>query len=326
MLTASLATRPARAAGCPAPGRPFVDVGVEVKPPDVVIATTLVAHLRAELAGRQIDVCEGATAGGHLARVRLQVRRDEAGAVVARIALEDRLLRKEVSREIDLTPLPDDVRPTTVATAADELLRAAWTELTLGDAPAPSAPPPAAVVEAVRATQTRPLTPLPIEGGALALASVSGHRTSLGGGLLGYLWLWPHLGLTARMEATRGLSVSSTHGHARLDTLAFGLGPVVSPWSVRRRAGVRLEPLVQATLALPSGDAAPGATARDGATSTLDLSLGARGWLRAGDLVLTAGLGVSYTLRPVRASDESSTVTALEGIAGSLSIGVMAMR
>jgi hypothetical protein len=318
--------RSSMAAECPTAGRPFIEVVVEVEPPDRIIADTLVKHLRAELSSRGIEVCEQAASRSQLGRVKLHVKRDGKGSVVAVIGLEDTLMKKEVTREIDLTALPDDARPTTVATSADELLRAAWAELTLADAPPPTSPPPAEVVEALRSTQKELASRDNTELGAFASGAVARRRTAVGGGLFANGWLSPRVGIASMLEGGRGLSVESVDGHSRIDTVSIGLGPTVSPFADHARSGVRFESLVHGTLALSSGDAAPTAHGSSATAGSVEVSAGVRAWLRAGPLGWTLGAAFRIPLRPVRADDEQRVVTALEGPSGVLTLGVAVVR
>lgn len=314
-------------AACPTPGRPFIEVLVAVEPPDRIIADTLVKHLRAELSGRSIDVCEQATSPSQLARVKLHVKRDGSGSVIAFIGLEDTLLKKGVTREIDLTALPDDVRPTTVATAADELLRAAWTELTLDDAPPPTSPPPVEVVRAVQSTQRQsPSPPERFEIGPFAAGSTSPQRKAIGAGVLGYGWWSPNVGAVSTLEVSRGLAVSSADGESRIDTASIGIGPAVSLFSDHSRSGLRLEILMLGTLARSSGDAGQTAHGTSAMAATVELSTGARVWVRTGGLGWSLGVALRVPIRPVRADDERTTVTAVEGAAGVLSLGAAFVR
>jgi hypothetical protein len=306
--------RSSMAAECPTAGRPFIEVVVEVEPPDRIIADTLVKHLRAELSSRGIEVCEQAASRSQLGRVKLHVKRDGKGSVVAVIGLEDTLMKKEVTREIDLT------------TSADELLRAAWAELTLADAPPPTSPPPAEVVEALRSTQKELASRDNTELGAFASGAVARRRTAVGGGLFANGWLSPRVGIASMLEGGRGLSVESVDGHSRIDTVSIGLGPTVSPFADHARSGVRFESLVHGTLALSSGDAAPTAHGSSATAGSVEVSAGVRAWLRAGPLGWTLGAAFRIPLRPVRADDEQRVVTALEGPSGVLTLGVAVVR
>lgn len=109
------------------------------------------ADLRASLRERGvsvIDADEGPT--GVLATIRIAA--PDLDHPVARIEIDDRVNQKQVEREIRLGAEPPDTWSVVIAAAADELLRAAWIELTMPDAPPPAMTPPPEMERAARAS------------------------------------------------------------------------------------------------------------------------------------------------------------------------------
>jgi hypothetical protein len=109
------------------------------------------ADLRASLRERGvsvIDADEGPT--GVLATIRIEA--PDLDHPMARIEIDDRVNQKQMEREIRLGAEPPDTWSVVIASAADELLRAAWIELTMPDAPPPAMTPPPEMMSAARAS------------------------------------------------------------------------------------------------------------------------------------------------------------------------------
>ena len=233
LLASLLAPALARAAAtCKESTRPVIEFKAVVKPPDQVIADALARQLTVELEVRGIDLCEGSTAPQRpIGRVPLQVERNARGPTLALIRIGDEVTDKRVERTMDLTLLPPDSRPLSVAVAADELLRASWSELQMKDAPPPAMVPPQAVLAAVR-TSLRPIPPASrFELGLVGSSSYFPQRTGLGAGL------WLGQVLTSRWSAVyrvgmeRGLTTTGAHGTVHADTTNLGAGIEYAPWT-----------------------------------------------------------------------------------------------
>jgi hypothetical protein len=311
---------------CGTGARPVVELVLEVEPPDRVIGVTLQDHLKAELSARAIDLCVRSIAPRRpLARVRLHVDHPPRGPVVATISISDLVTDKLVERTIDLSPLPADSRPLAVAAAVDELLRASWAELLLADAPPSVAAPPPAVVRAV-AVSSRPPSPSPsiLEVGITATATnLFGHRAALGGEAWIGAWILPPLALQVRFGADAGLPRDAPHGTAHADAIAGGVGLAFSPINHDAPVGVRFEAGANLLRVHLVGEATRSAVADDASqwTGTVDATV--RGWARTGPLWWNVGVGAVAALRAVRATDEGTTVTSIEGVGGRIVAGVL---
>lgn len=311
---------------CGAGVRPAVELVIEVEPPDRAIGVTLQDHLRAELAARAIDLCTRPIAPRKpLARVRLHVDHPSPGPVVAVISVSDLVTDKLVERTIDLSPLPADSRPLAVAAAVDELLRASWAELTLTDAPTPVEAPAPAVVHAVAVTsKPRPPSSSALEIGIAATATdLFGHRGSLGGEAWIGAWLLPTLALQFRFQGDAGLPRAAPHGTAHADAIAAGVGLAYSPIHHDAPLGVRVEAGASVLRVHLVGEATGSAVADDASqwTGTVDATV--RGWARTGPLWWNVGVGAVAALHAVRATDDGTTVTSIEGVGGRVVAGIL---
>src|SRR5690349_17926482 len=100
------------------------------------------AQLRASLESRKIGVCDpsSTTSTEPIAKVVLEPQAE--ARVVISVEVSDAITNKRVSRDVDLSAVPRDAWPLTLALATDEVLRASWAELALKNAPPPARPVP----------------------------------------------------------------------------------------------------------------------------------------------------------------------------------------
>lgn len=195
-----------------------------------------VRQLRVELAGDGVANVEVLRADDppsepSLARVTVEPARCEADATVFVLGVDDAVTRKSVRREVDLGDVAPAGRPRALSIAAAELLRASWLELTMPTAPAPRAPVPEPVRDAVRVrvraaqgepppdpARVAPRAPpspwsvqIPVAAELRAVASgplaLYGARVGL---TLGYALPGRALTLRMRVDGGAALGVSST--------------------------------------------------------------------------------------------------------------------
>jgi len=311
---------------CPPSGRPVVELVLEVEPPDVFIATTLARHLSGELKIRGIDVCLGSIAPRvAITQIRLHVDRPPGGEVQALIQIRDAVTDKRLERVVRLTTIPPDGRPLAVASSTDELLRASWSELAMTDAPAPALPPPPEVMRAVASSLTLadPESRNPRFGlGVMAMGSaLSGPREAVGGEGVFTVRLLPRLSGEVELGGDLGLRRSSTHGSIQADDLFGGLGLAVTlsppsrPLGLDGTLGVRLLAISYRATATSEGVGRP----------TWDWAsvgrVGLSGWYVTGRVRLRVVASILFVLRPSLGEDEGTTVTAIAGAGGELSVG-----
>jgi hypothetical protein len=124
---------------------------------DVVLGFT------AEARGRGIDVTLDTARGEAPPELEeptlatITITAPSIAAPASTITVRDRLTRKLVERVVPLGGEPLDVWSVLLASAADELLRASWVELSMPDAPPPSVEPPEVVREVVARSVDPPL-------------------------------------------------------------------------------------------------------------------------------------------------------------------------
>ena len=291
-------------------------------PPDQVIADALARHLTVELDTRGIDLCEGSAAPHRpVGRVLLRVERAQAGRTTALIRIGDEVTDKRIERTMDLTDVPTDSRPLSVAAAADELLRASWAELLIEDAPPPRTQPPPAVIAAVHST-TRPIVPGPprFESGVFVSGSAFPHRTGIGGG-----WLVEHgfsrgIAAVLRTGFERGLETSSTHGTVRADTTTFGVG--LEYTLTASAIGVHLGGDMRVLQVHYSASASTGNVGRDSNDWAWLSAWGPRFCLDVAEARISLAAAALVGMRPSRASDAGQEISSLGRLGGEATLGL----
>lgn len=275
------------------------------------------ADLRASLREREISVIdadEGPT--GVLATIRIAA--PDLDHPVARIEIDDRVNQKRVEREIRLGAEPPDTWSVVIAAAADELLRAAWIELTMPDAPAPAMTPPPEMEHAARAS-VAPDGPHDGRFGVSLSGAIEGYTGGAilsGGDLDLVIFLFDELAVEVGF-AVRGM-IPTQSELGTLNALALG-GSVGARVPLLGRSGlVRLD--VVAQLRAMMIDLRPVAAPGGLASGAQDGLLVLRGGLRAAiamEGVVHVGLSlfVGAPLLGVVALDSNGDrLAALEGV------------
>lgn len=130
--------------------RPVVVLSMEGEWP-TELGAEVRADLRTSLRERGLDLIDAdEIPSSAVATIRLVA--PDLDRPVARIEIDDRVSRKRVERDVPLTRDPVDTWSVVIAAAADELLRAAWLELTMVDAPPPAIEPPPELERAARSS------------------------------------------------------------------------------------------------------------------------------------------------------------------------------
>lgn len=240
------------------------------------------------------------------------------------ITVRDRLTRKLVERVVPLGGEPLDVWSVLLASAADELLRASWIELSMPDAPAPSVEPP----EVVREVVARSIDPPLPSDGAWGLGVEAELAAGEGGLFLG--------GRVGLLQASLDPLVLS------LSVAALGLVPQVSErgrfegaWLVGdlearlalvpRRGDVRLAlvALARAGALVISASAAEGLVGGSEVLPTLLVLGGLRGGVALSrGTQLTLGLAVGAPALAAVASDGVRDVASIAGPTVLVDVGV----
>lgn len=303
-----------QAGACPSgPGAAWVSVHL---PQDAAGArgSVVMAHLRAHLAGRGLEVCPAGADASLEAFAGVDVIVTGTRAVIT--VTEPRGDRGRLTRPLDLGPLPADGRSLALAIAVDELLRAHGAT----PPPPPPAPPPAPAIVATRPPPPRPLPlRLAVQGGA---EHWTGAHTLLGptvmvgtgegrlGAELQAGWRW-------------GRPVTAPDGRVSTQGPMVGLGLRFRPLATARPGWwLDLGAAVAVARLSVSGQPHAGAIGRSGtgtaAWSSVDATLGRT--IAGVDLFVRAAFG--HALRPVRFEDGGHEVGALSGRGAALSLGV----
>jgi hypothetical protein len=285
-----------------------------------------VAQLRAGLEARRIELCEardGRPAGAAASEIMLSV---EPGEIVT-VALRDAITGKRLAREVPLASVPPDARPLTVALAVDELLRASWVELALGDAPTPARPVPPEIGALIRPATASPVSARRHrwELGAALAAAHFGSGTVLAGVDLGARGApTPVLSVHVAMGLRAGTTVHAADGDVR--STAFdgdvGIELILPPHARDGRAELAVGADGHLIHARFAGEPHPGSRGGDATATALYLGAGLRGSVHlapAFGLSLACGFGVP--VHAVDVFDGSARVAGLSGSMLSLAVG-----
>jgi hypothetical protein len=324
-LGGALCARPALAA-CAADGAPWVAIDLQGGDWPHGLRENLLADLRASLRLRGIAVCLADAEGPSAPLAVVELHVSGAQRVLVSIDVHDAITDKRVLRNVDLHKVAPDARGLLLAQAVDELLRASWVELSLQDAPPPSAAPPPQVARAVN-SQLRVTAPLPkLLGARFELDYYSAGQTLLGPDALLELWFADHFGASIGLGARAGLTAHSARGRVETDAFTLSTGVMLPVWPAAAR--YNLVVTVAAHMAELKLKGLPHAGARGDSLSGLSITARAAisGWLRISDLVqLSLEIGAGAPIRSIGAYDERHEVLGTAGLAlhTALSLGVL---
>jgi hypothetical protein len=323
---------PARARadeGCGKPDRPWVEV--TALDPSVAALRGIVPLMRAGLAARQIDVCPEGTPHPTPPIATVDVSSKGDGATIA-VQIRDQLTAKRVVRDVNLAAVPSDGRSLTLATAAEELLRATWAELGLTKAPAPAAPVPPAVrviVEEDHAPPPPTLPVPPVREPIVAFATMAAADVGEGGLLYGAdvrvtLPAASRLAGTLRIGLRQAPVASAPDGQVHTTVLLGGLGgsgrltPAERSYALDVLARVDLERVTYVPVAAPS------ASGHEDSNVAVVAAVGLDGWVAIAPSVrVIAELLADFALRAVRANDANQQVTAIAGAGAAMGVGLV---
>ena len=282
----------------------------------------ILRHVRAELAMRRIDVCTEGSGTPPVASVRINAAATE-GIEIA-IDVRDAVTDKRLSRTLDLRSLPPDARFLAIAVATDELLRASWLEIAMRTAPPQEAPPPAAIMDVVKA-ELRPDHRVEM-GAQLAFEWYGGGQELYGVDMRAGFRPTRRLTALLRLGLRQGLAVAAPDGSIRSSAILVGVGAKLALTPPSDPAGVEILGRVDAVRMsfLPTAD--PGALEHPNQATAIVAAAGLSGWIALATsmrLVVDGTLGAP--LRPVQATDTGSEVTAVRGVALAAGGGLVAL-
>ncbi len=321
-LTSGTATRHvlAQDVACLSATRPWIRLVVSPELP--MSADSLLQRLRLNLAGLDLGVCLDGTAAP-LATIQLIAL---PGAARVRVAIQDALTVKRVERDVDLTSIPLDGHPLTLAVVADELLQASWAELALPSVPEPQLPVPTSVAHAI----VRSLRPPGRRwlGVAVNFDWYAGGQTQAGFDVQPALLVAPAFSLTGRLGARWAVPVQAPDGQILSSAWILGVG---GSWSATRRdfwAGFEVPLYLDALMVRWSGEAADFARSHGATRLVVRAGLGGAVWFAPSPLWrLRLETGAGYVIVPSQAHDaagvgDDRVVTGLSGptLSGSLAL------
>ena len=173
------------------------------------------------------------------------------------IDVRDAVTDKRLSRTLDLRSLPPDARFLAIAVATDELLRASWLEIAMRTAPPQQAPPPAAILDVVKA-ELRPEHRVEM-GAQLAFEWYGGGQELYGVDMRAGLRPTRRFTALLRLGLRQGLAVTAPDGSIRSSAILVGVGGKLALTSPSDPAGVEILGRIDALRVsfLPTAD--PGA-------------------------------------------------------------------
>lgn len=284
--------------------------GPAVNPRTIPLEGTLrarfLSQLGAALSARDIDVCDDERV---VAVVDIETKGDEI-----RIVASDVLFDKRVERTIDVAAMPTDGVPLMLALATDELLRAAWAELLVADAPAPKKPVPSEIRRAVAAPAPE-AGPARVELGAQAAGEVfGGGQEQLGGDVVAGYWMSTRIGVHGSAGVRLGLPATAARGEVRSTAAPIAVGARLALTDPRRPLGLDLA--VRTTLVPVHfvSDARPPARGRERSAVAFVAGAAVRGtFMTSPSLFTWLEVGAGVTVRGVEARDGADPVTGLSG-------------
>ena len=286
------------------------------------LRSRIVAELSGALVPQGFSPCLG---GARDAVAEIQLHAETPNQVIVSIEVWDEVTQKRLTRDVDLTALPEDSRALALAVASDELLRASWLELAVADrsptaAAAQSPPPPEVqhVVERALESGSGRWTEI---GARFAVEAFSLGETHLGADAYATTWLTDWFALELSVEARRGLGTESANGSVVATSFggsSAGIVRIVNalPWWLGLGARFRA-----AYLAF---EGTPNAGRLGFRRETL--LLGARGeatlGFAAGSFVARATVGVGAPWTTGAATDDGARVSAAGGVELSAQLGI----
>lgn len=312
----------ARAQGAEAcdASRPVIEIDV---PPSVVAPVTreaLLTELRVAVARWGLNLCAGAPSS---AQPLAQVRIDKSISYGVGISARDLATHKVVMRDVDLSGLPEDVHGVAIALAVEELLKASWLELALGENGKVSAPNDvqhlrAAVDEELSRPRHRPLS----LGARGAFDAYSEGAIMVGADLLLTHHATRPFGVQMSAGIRQGIDENARHG--RIETRSLNADPALFVRALSHGSFTLLFPLTASLSWVTfTGVANEGEIGRSRSGLAVAMSCSAAGLFHLGARAsLLMAVGAGRVVRGMAAQDEGATATAVAGWTGRAELGL----
>jgi hypothetical protein len=296
-----------------------VQVSVSSSSPWSDLAPRIIAQLRASLRTREIGVCgpesDSSSSEAPIAKVMLEPASESKIAILVEVS--DAITNKRVSRNLDLSNVPRDAWPLTLALAADEVLRASWAELALADAPPPSRPVPPTVRKAVRES----MQPVPAAharraeiGAAFALETFSAGQLQIGIDARTEIWATRSFFVQALLGLRSARDSESDHGTIRSRALIFGGGAGMT--LTNPDAPIGTDAIVRGKLSYVhfQGESDVGARDRSAWLTAFYAEAALAGWVApAPSLRIALEVAAGVPIRSATARDDANVATGLDG-------------
>jgi hypothetical protein len=290
----------------------------------------VVEQLRVALAGRSLELCASDGDGGAVAE--LDVSNGGAAGVALSLSVRDQVTEKRVSREIDLRGIPADGRALAIAQAADELLRASWAELLVGDAPKPKREVPPEIRRALPALEIGPSPTLPAQAPLVELGVAAGvehygsGHTQLGPELSAGIFPFARVGAVARIGIRSAARAEAASGSVDPSGVAGALAVLVAALPREGRLGIDAGAELFVTRIHYEATALAGAQAQSESGTAIHASAVARGWaILARPLRATVGLALGAPIHTVRAVATDTTIASVSGVLIGANLGLGAV-
>ena len=269
--------------------------------------------LRAGLASRHIETCRSDQVATNAPAATIRLSTAGLDAVHVTVEVHDKVTDKELSRDVDLSQVPNDGQAFAIALAADELVWASWAEIAIKGSPRKAKAPAQLVTEVKRSIE--PATPLPRRLGMQGAMDhyLRGHTQFGPDIVLAFNWA-PRFGLRIGGGYRQGLEVVAPDGRIKSSAIAMNLDLVAIVLQSNR-----LE--LSWTLGERSawchfkGDAGPQALNGELSGLTIYARTGLIAAIRmGGHLWLELGAGAGVPLRALEATDSGQVITGVSGL------------
>ena len=298
---------------CGEGGQPWVGVAFSGGSWSEGLKEAALQDLRAGLANHNIETCAQNQGPERPPVAVIVISFHGSESVQVTVEIRDAVTEKRVSRDVDLTGMPDDGHALAIALAADELVWASWAEIGYKGTRRRRAAPPQ-VVAAVEQNLQQPQAMSVRLGAQVAAEHYAAGLTQFGADALCVLSLTHRFRLRIAAGARQGLTVLAPDGRVQSTAtgLAFDGGALLlqsSRAELTWTLGSRLAWLHT------RGEAAPGVFG----DSLNGIAIYARSGLNAavhlgGAMWFEFGAGVGVPLRAIEANDTGRVVTGASGL------------
>jgi hypothetical protein len=241
------------------------------------------------------------------------------------VLVRDAITNKRVARDVDLSNIPVDAHPRTIAVVAAELLRASWAELALSSAPPPARPVPPAVEETLASTIRAPSGAQPRAAAGLVwrLEMYGGKQTLFGPDIRTVVWFTDRLTVNMQVGLRWSPTVQAPDGVVSTSATMAAVGAGLALTPLTWRYGVELQAQVGLERIVFTGEPTVPGRRDSGSATAVIVRSGPSGWVAMGPtLRLFADVSLGAVLHSAQATDRGAVVTAVSGVEGTAGLGI----